>query len=354
MNQESSQPRVSVIICTFNRCRDLASALDAVLAQEGAAPHEVIVVDNNSTDDTRSLVEARQKDRPRLRYVFEPSQGLPQARNTGILAARAPLIAFTDDDIIVAPDWVASVERAFEQFPDADCVGGPVLPIWPASGRPEWFTWLQTAPVAIQNKGDKPMFVTRDNAAPCLMGANFSFRRSAFDKTGLFSHDFSRSQDRELQLRLWKAGGIGVYVPDVVTHVPVPEERLTKAYYRLWFSRAGRFHSRMGLLEVIDRDGRMVELPRPEHCLLGLPPYLYRQLVEAVTRAMWGSVRRDRVASFYHENRARYLASYIRERWRREAVTFGRALTDVARFVRARLGRASAPGSTGAVPGGAA
>jgi glycosyltransferase involved in cell wall biosynthesis len=352
VKERASEPRVSVVICTYNRCEELASALDALLAQDDAPPHEVIVVDNNSRDDTRMFVEARMSKHPHLRYVFEPSQGLPQARNTGIREARAPIVAFTDDDIIVAPDWVAAIERAFERFPEADCIGGRVLPRWPPSGRPDWFTRFQLAPLAVQDKGDDPVFVTRENAAPCLIGANFCFRKRAFDKAGLFSTEFSRSQDREIQLRLWKAGGTGVYVPDIVTYVDVPADRLTKHYYRRWYARAGRFHSRMGLLDVIDANGRMVDPPGPEQCLLGAPAYVYGQLAAASTRAILGSIRRDPVAAFYNENRVRYLANYLRERWRREPVTLGRAVKDVMRFVVNRLRRASPP-PTSTVPRGA-
>jgi glycosyltransferase involved in cell wall biosynthesis len=346
---------VSVIVCTYNRSTDLAKALDSVLAQHHAPPHEVIVVDNNSSDDTRAVVEARQRQHPHLLYVFEPQQGLPQARNTGIRISRAPIVAFTDDDICVSPEWVASIEKAFEEFPDADCIGGPILPRWPASGAPEWFTWLQTAPLALQNRGDAPMSVNRDNAAPCLTGANFSFRRTAFDKAGLFSPQFTRSQDRELQLRLWRAGGQGVYHPKVVVYVDVPDDRLTKAHYRMWFGRAGRFHSRMRLLEVLDRDGRLVDPPNPEECFLGAPGHLYGQVAYSIRRAIGAHLRRDKVWSFYHENRARYVAHYIHERWRQEAVTIRRGLSDVVRLIRRRIGgRARRPSQCPrAVPGGA-
>lgn len=353
VTERPSLPRVSVIICTYNRSDELAFALDAALAQVDAPPHEVIVVDNNSTDRTREVIEARLRNHEHLRYVFEPAQGLPQARNAGILAARAPVIAFTDDDIIVAPEWVATINRAFERFPDADCIGGRVLPRWPASGRPEWFTDQQLAPLAVQDKGDEPVVVSRDNAAPCLIGANFCFRRNAFDKAGLFSPEYSRTQDREIQLRLWKAGGTGVYVPDIVTYVDVPADRLTKEYYRRWYSRAGRFHSRMGLLDVLDASGRLVEPPAPKARLLGAPAYVYRDLLQAGVRAVLGYIRRDPVASFYHENRVRYLGNYLRERWQRESLTPTRAIRDVARFVRARFARARTPADpAGALRGG--
>ena len=335
----SPAPRVSVVICTYNRCSDLAAALDAVLRQDGAPPYEVLLVDNNSTDGTRALVSALLPEHPHLRYLFEPVQGLPVARNTGIRAAGAPIIAFTDDDILVGRDWVASVARAFEQHPEADIIGGRVIPRWPATGLPAWFTPQQLAPLAVQDKGEQPVILSRENAAPCLIGANFSFRRSAFEKAGLFDPEFTRSQDREIQLRLWKNGGVGLYVPDVVTYVDVPADRLTRSYYRHWYSRAGRFHSRMRLLEVIDGAGRMIDPPGRADCVLGLPPNLYRQLLAAVGGTLWGYLRRDAVDGFYQENRVRYLWSYMRERWHREGVDVSGMMRGLSRVVRRRGSR---------------
>src|SRR5438105_3335543 len=105
-------PDISVVISTYNRCGWLSGALESVLAQEtGGARYEVIVVDNNSTDQTREVVEAfMARGQANLRYVFEGQQGLSYARNAGIAAARAPLIAFTDDDVRAARDWVVSIK----------------------------------------------------------------------------------------------------------------------------------------------------------------------------------------------------------------------------------------------------
>ena len=332
---------ITVVICTYNRCNDLSAALDSVLAQRDAPSYEVIVVDNNSTDATAAVVNVRRAAHPHLRYVFEPHPGLPRARNAGILRARSPLIAFTDDDIVVGDTWVRSVYQAFLQYPDADCVGGPVLPRWPPSGRPAWFSEIQTAPLALQDKGQQAVFVHRQNAAPCLVGANFAFRKSAFAKSGLFDPAYTRTQDRELQLRLWKAGGLGVYVPGIVAYVDVPAERLTKAYFRLWYGRTGRFHSRMRLLEVLDAAGRMVPPPPPDSCWLGVPPYIYRQLATAVAGLIGSLFRWNRRRALYHENRARYLSSYIAERWREEGASISRAFVDLIRLIRHRARRRS-------------
>ena len=312
----SNECHISVVLSTYNRSADLLRALPMTLAQRDAPPYEVIVVDNNSTDGTREIVARYEAVSPRLRYVFEPNQGLPYARNAGIRAANGSIVAFTDDDVEVDEGWVAAIAKSFERFPEADCIGGRVLPRWPRNGRPQWLTDRQLAPLALQDKGDVPMRVDRFNAAPCLIGANFSFRKTAFEKAGMFSPDYSRTQDREIQLRLWRAGGVGVYVPDIVTWVDVPEERLTKAYFRLWYTRAGRFHSRMQLLDVLDHEGHMVDAPGPESCLFGAPRYLYRQVLEAAAGCAKAWLSGNEREAFYQENRVRYLGSYIRERWR--------------------------------------
>ncbi len=309
-----ASPAASVVLSTYNRCGVLRPALDAVLAQQGAS-YEVIVVDNNSTDGTRELVQSRAAVHPRLRYVFEPRQGLPHARNAGVLAARAPIVAFTDDDVRVPVDWVRKILETFDAHPGVDMVGGRVVPIWPAE-LPSWLSRRQLGPFALGERGDAPMRVHAGNAAPCLVGANFAFRREVFDRVGLFDPAFTKSQDREIQLRLWRAGGQGLYSPDLAIEAEIPLDRLTKAYFRFWYTTYGRYHSRMRLLDTLDRDGRL--MPLPTATLLGVPPFLYREFLGSLSRWLAGHARLDRTGAFYWENRTRYLFSYIRERYREQ------------------------------------
>src|SRR5439155_3374606 len=114
-----------------NRAVRLKAALDALLAQDTSLDYEVIVVDNNSSDDTARVVRDVAFCRNDcVRYVFEGRQGLSHARNRGIDEARADMIAFTDDDVRVATDWVGQIARAFDEREDVDYVGGRVLPSW--------------------------------------------------------------------------------------------------------------------------------------------------------------------------------------------------------------------------------
>ena len=309
-----STPDVSVIITTYNRAQVLPRALDALAAQAGDVSYEVIIVDNNSTDTTRAVIEQRLSRCPHLHYVFEPQQGIPYARNTGIRQANAPILAFTDDDVEVGPEWVGTIKQVFDEHPDVEIIGGRVRPKWPAGELPSWLTRQQLGPFALGERGDEPIRVSAANAAPCLVGANFAFRRSAFDRVGLFDTSYTRSQDREIQLRLWRAGAVGLYVPSLSIAVDVPAERLTKKYFRHWYTTYGRYHSRMRLLDTIDRDGRLVE-PTGAH-VLGVPAFVFRGLLRNLARWIVSAVRVDRTAAFYWENRFRYQLAYIRERVR--------------------------------------
>src|SRR5437764_2935160 len=121
---------ISVVIGTYNRCEMLPAALSSVLAQNaGGVNYELIAVDNNSTDKTREVVESFiARGHANLRYIFEGKQGISHARNAGIAAARAPIIAFMDDDVRAPSNWLISIKRAFDEHPEVDFVGGKVLP----------------------------------------------------------------------------------------------------------------------------------------------------------------------------------------------------------------------------------
>jgi glycosyltransferase involved in cell wall biosynthesis len=130
---------VSAVVCTHNRATYLRRALASLAAQTLPADrYEIVVVDNASTDATRNLVTREFAGITGLRYVFEPVLGVSRARNAGWRAARAPLVAYLDDDAIAAPDWLARATSAFARLkPAPGCLGGPVLPIWEVP-RPAW------------------------------------------------------------------------------------------------------------------------------------------------------------------------------------------------------------------------
>jgi glycosyltransferase involved in cell wall biosynthesis len=305
---------VTVVLSTCNRAGMLRDAVSSLLAQpDSSRRYEVIVVDNNSTDHTRAVVDGFTGiGAAPLRYVFEPRQGLSYARNAGIAAARADIVAFTDDDVRVTPDWVRVIADTFAARPDVQCLGGRTLPLWP-SPPPKWLTrrhWV--GPLALQDYGDHSVVI--DATRPlCLAGANVAFRKQIFDQIGLFSVDFPRAQDTELLLRLYRAGHRALYVPEMLVFAPVEPDRLTKAYHRRWHSNIGRCNARMRFEELADPVyGLRAQVPNVRR-LGGVPVFAMRQLTREVCQWMLTTALGREADAFLHETRARALVSYMRE-----------------------------------------
>ncbi|HVF89340.1 MAG TPA: glycosyltransferase family 2 protein [Blastocatellia bacterium] len=338
-------PDVSIIVSTYNRGEVLRGALERMLAQEAEGiDYEIIAVDNNSPDNTRSVIESMiERGHENLRYVFEPRQGVSYGRNTGMSNARAPIFAFTDDDVRVSPDWVATIKRTFDARPEIDFLGGKVLPMHGVS-MPAWLTRKQWAPLAIVDYGEAPFYVDSGNML-CLVGANLAFRRKAVETLGPFAADVQRVkggigslEDVELQVRSWKAGGKGLYVPELITFAEVPEERLVKRYHRRWHTGHGHFYAIMRL-EEFERSGR-----RP---LFEVPAHLYKQaLRDACAWAVQVCMGRGTKA-FELETRLRFFSGFFRKRRKdflagrskssaRELLEFARSLTHRKNSPRAR------------------
>ncbi|HWP35349.1 MAG TPA: glycosyltransferase, partial [Thermodesulfobacteriota bacterium] len=306
----------SVVICTRDRAALLAETLASLRAlADPGVPYEVVVVDNGSTDGTRAVVEAHAAaSRVPVRYVYEPRGGLSAARNAGVAAARGEAIAFTDDDVVVDPGWLAAFARALATHP-VDFLGGRVVPRWGAP-RPPWLPAGRTrgeiwGALALLDYGDRE----RPLAKP--LGANMAFRAAALRAAGGFREDLGRDaaslkgqEVPELLQRLAAAGGRGGwYVPDAVVHHWVPAERLTKRYFRRWFYWKGV--SRALVRDRVFVDG--VWLPAAQvRRLAGLPRGLYKDALRAAGRLLVRAAAGDRAGAFEAETRLWYAAGYAR------------------------------------------
>lgn len=312
---------VSVVISTYNRAEVLPYALESLLQQEPPQPqYEIVVVDNNSTDSTRAVVESFiARGYQHLRYLFEPRQGLAYGRNAGILASTAPIIAFTDDDVTVAPDWVQTLKQALDAHPETDCVGGRVLPRWKRP-VPSWLSREHWGPLALLDYGDTAFYVSASRRL-CLIGANTAFRRAVFSRIGLLAphvQSYKRevaTEDHELLLRVWRSGGLGLYLPNLVVTSQIASERVTKAYHRRWHRRHGRFMAIM-------RDEGFEETRRGR--VLGAPGWIFRAAVEGAVRCVGCLLRGDLDQAFLHETRLRFSLGFLATRWREFLESFRR------------------------------
>jgi glycosyltransferase involved in cell wall biosynthesis len=239
---------VTVVLCTCNRCSSLPTALDSVAAQllPDSVIWEVVVVDNNSTDQTREVAEGYCCRYPgRFRYVFEAQQGLSRARNAGIRAARGEIIAFIDDDVIAEPTWLKYLTASLHNAKWAGA-GGRIVP-------PQDFTppdWLTVGGETDLVGALLPLFDLGDEAGEMKRppyGTNMAFRKDMFDKHGMFRTDLGRcgssllmGEDTEFGNRLMSAGECLRYEPLAVVEHPVPQERLSKKWFRAWWFGFGR------------------------------------------------------------------------------------------------------------------
>jgi len=319
---------LSVVLCTYNRADQLPAALDALLSQIGNVSYEVVVVDNNSRDGTAALVRGLAEQDARIRYEFEAKQGLSNARNRGIAVARAPIIAFTDDDVRVAHRWAEQILLAFAANRDIDYIGGRVLPRW-MQPPPRWLTAAHWSPLALQDYGAEP-FVTSRELAICLVGANLAFRRRVFDRLGGFTPELGRikdgigsTEDHDMQLRIWRAGMRGLYTPSVVAIADVTPDRMVKAYHRRWHHGHGRHCAEMRLRELVPADMGPMSEPRDIVFLFGSPGFVYRDLL--VFGRRWLHAVFVREDAFFYANKLRHILSYIRTRWKLEAARGPRA-----------------------------
>jgi glycosyltransferase involved in cell wall biosynthesis len=303
-------PDISVVLCTWNRAALLDDALRALTTQEDAPPHEIIVVDNASTDGTADVAQRYALRCPHLRYVFEARPGLSFARNTGIASSTGRIVAFTDDDVRVGPGWVRTIAAAFARDAQAGCAGGPVLPAWEAA-VPAWLTERHWAPLGIQDYGDAPLRV--DASRPiCLIGANLSFRRDVLDAIGGFDPTLQRvgngagsTEDHECHIRLWQAGFHGIYDPALRVQAIVPAARLSKRHHRAWHYGHGRHIARMRIREIEASGWRF----------FGAPGHIIRQAFADFGEWLTGIIRGDGSRAFEREIRLWFAAGFLRERW---------------------------------------
>jgi len=239
---------ITVILCTYNRCQSLAAALRGVVTQvlPDSVEWEVLVVDNNSQDQTPLVVEDFSARHPgRVRYLLEPRQGKSHALNAGIQEARGEVLAFLDDDATVEQTWLQNLTGGLFSG-DWAGAGGRIVLRWPSELPP----WLATegpyarSPLPHFDEGQEAKELSKPP-----FGTNMAFRKEVFKKYGHFRTDIGPSpsretprahEDTEFGSRLLAAGERLRYEPSAVVYHPVSPDRISKRYFLDWWFDAGR------------------------------------------------------------------------------------------------------------------
>ena len=319
-NEYKGEVEVSVVIPTYNRSALLKDAVGSVLGQSSAdtqTPFEIVIVDNNSQDDTESVARALVDAHPgRVHYVRETQQGNAHARNRGVQTARGEIIAFIDDDVAVEGDWLTTLTNTLASRPEMSFVGGRVLPQW-TGPPPSWLTPEHWSPLALLDYGPEELIISGERPRG-LLTANIAFRRRVFTEVGSFSPHLQRvknmigsMEDTEFLMRVCRSGKQGLYLPQMIARAPVEAERLSKTYHRRWHTGHGHFYALM----------RDPQWERSKFSFAGIPAHLYKQTLTHGLSWVKTTITGNADAAFTHECRLRFFGGFFRQRRRQTSQT---------------------------------
>ncbi len=304
---------ISVIVATRDRAPLLKTTLEALCGQVSpGCPVEILVVDNGSVDRTRDVVEAAARDSSvPVVYLTESRPGKSHALNTAVARAKGDLLAFTDDDVLPSPGWLAAYTQAFVET-GADYAAGRILPLWEAT-PPRWLTPAQHGVLAVCDGGTRRLILAGIHDQVMPIGANMAVRRHVLDRVGGWNPELGKlkdtlrtGEDHEFALKLAAAGFAGVYEPEACALHRVPAERLRLEYFFRWCYSNGRIEA-----------GLEQEYPSTTNYLLRVPMYLWRRLATDLASTVTGIVTVDPRPATSGAMRVAWFGGYLAGRWKR-------------------------------------
>ena len=226
---------ISFIICTYNRDKYIYECLRRLAENTRQEGWEIVLVNNNSTDNTAAECERFVNDYHPANYrsFLEACQGLSHARNRGIREAQGEWLVFLDDDAMVEKDYIAKLQVHLTQHPEAGAFGGQIEPFF-EEGEPDWYSKWSMGFVSAIDRGAQ-VHVFPDNRFP--IGANMGIRREVIEQVGMFDTALGRTannllagEEKDLFSRIRKAGYKILYFPDIPVRHCIPAKRTTKAF----------------------------------------------------------------------------------------------------------------------------
>jgi glycosyltransferase involved in cell wall biosynthesis len=226
---------ISIIICSYNRAKILAKTLESysMLERPVDTKIELLIIDNNSSDETPQIVNHFIQQHPDVRYVFEPQPGLSHARNTGMKESRSNIIAYVDDDVIFDSAWLIEVVQIFQDYPEASCMGGKIIPQFEI-GRPDWLTDDMLVYYGSTSSGNIVKWILYPEIP---FGGNMAFKRTVFNKIDMFNPNLGRkkknllsNEECELFWRINQAGLKVIYNPKALIYHQIPAERTSESF----------------------------------------------------------------------------------------------------------------------------
>jgi glycosyltransferase involved in cell wall biosynthesis len=316
----SVTPFISLIIPTYNRSALLRQTVETFLAQDYPADKwELLLVDNASTDDTRSVITKLASRDDRIRGLKESRKGAHFARNSGALAAKGEILYFTDDDMLAEPNLLSAIVEGFEADPKVASVTGKVLPRWDTE-PPVWvLEHCRNALLSLNDLGES-LIVSDDD--PGVFSCHQAVKRDAFMRAGGFNPDtnagaFTGDNETGLNIKIKQLGFRFAYVGSAVTHHMIPASRMTQSYLNSRMADQGFCDSYTDYRAIHPGKARLARRI-VAHSVLGGLTLLKAAAHKASGDSRW---RLDLARIFYHRNRMRYDARLLRDdKWRKLAL----------------------------------
>ena len=238
---------LSVLIATHNRAAVLHQTLIHLTeTEQGGIRWGIVVIDNNSTDETAEVID-RFRDRLPLQHLFESAPGKNHALNRALADAKlGELIAFTDDDVQPAPDWLHAMVNAARRWPDHSVFGGRIRVVLP-DDAPTWARRpdLKRMMYGLHDRGEEETLYPRGQVFPC--GANYWIRRELVASGRRFDASIGPRPKRRymgsetsFMHGLIRAGHDIVHIPSAVVGHCIQADALTPQYVRQRAWRRGK------------------------------------------------------------------------------------------------------------------
>ena len=226
---------ISFIVCTYNREKYIYECLSRLAANTEQDGWEIILVNNNSTDQTAEECKRFEQNYPKVDYHYfvEKQQGLSFARNRGIAEAHGEWLVFLDDDAMVEKDYISNLLANISSNINASAFGGRIEPLF-EDGRPDWYSKWAMGFVSAIDLGDEDIEFPA-NKYP--IGANMGIRRAVLDEVGVFNTDLGRTGDnllggeeKDIFNRIRQAGHTICYFPNIGVRHCIPARRTTEEF----------------------------------------------------------------------------------------------------------------------------
>ncbi len=238
---------VSIIIPTYNRAKILGITLESCVNQSYPKEQfEIIVADNNSSDNTKQVVEEWIKKSPvKIRYIFEKEQGAHIARNEAAKVSTGEILYFTDDDMIADKDLLMNIVKVFDMNFNVGVAGGKVLPKWEFD-PPEWLLkYFKNGSLSLIEKSEKLIIAAYDIG---IYSCHQAMLKKVLFECGGFNPDIVKEKligngETGLNIKILEAGYNFAYVGDALSYHIIPRSRMTQKYINYRFSNQGNCDS---------------------------------------------------------------------------------------------------------------